>query len=69
MISKSPNTEVKKILVNKKLFSIYKKDHLEIDDVLQVLNEETLPIDIHLNNNQIFIRDLTNYIIDNDITI
>ena len=57
-------TESQKIEVNKLLFSRYKQDHFEIDTALEILDVETLPVEIPLNNNQIFIRDLTNFIVD-----
>lgn len=61
--------ESKKIEINKQLFSIYNSDHFEINSVLKILNEETLPVDISLNNNQVFIRDLTNFIVKNNIEL
>lgn len=66
-MSKIDTTELKKIETNKLLFSINKADHFEIDTVLEILNVETLPIDIPLNNNQIFIRDLTKFIVENNL--
>ncbi len=59
--------ELKKININKKLFSIKKSDHFEIKEVLLILNVVTLPVAIPLNNNLIFIRDLSKYIVDNDL--
>jgi len=63
------NVELKKIEINKKLFSIYKTDHFEIKTVLEILDTDTLPIDIPLNNNQIFIRDLTRYVVENKVKL
>ena len=60
-------TELQKIEVNKLLFARYKQDHFEIDTALEILDVATLPVEIPLNNNQIFIRDLTNYIVDNKL--
>lgn len=59
--------ELKKIVINKQLFALNKTDHFEIDTVLDILDMDTLPIEIPLNNNQIFIRDLSKYIVDNDL--
>jgi len=61
------NKELNKITLNRMLFSESMKDHFEIDEVLELLDVETLPINIPINNNQIFIRDLTNYFIDNNL--
>ena len=61
------NIELEKITLNRMLYSIGKKDHFEIDEVLSILEVDTLPIDIPLNNNQIFIRDLTKYMVDNHL--
>jgi hypothetical protein len=58
------NTELQKIELNKLLFSRYKQDHFEIDTTLEILDVETLPVEIPMNNNQIFIRDLTKFIVD-----
>lgn len=63
------NIELRKIQVNKNIFSMYKCDHFEIDTVLEILNKETLPVDIPLNNNQIFIRDLSKYIVENNMQL
>lgn len=59
--------ELEKISLNRILYSTNKKDHFEIDEVLQILNVETLPVEIPLNNNVVFIRDLTNYMVYNDL--
>ena len=59
--------ELNKAKINKLLLSINRSDHFEIDKVLEILNVSTLPIEIQLNNNQIFIRDLTKYIVDNNL--
>jgi len=69
MIEYTDKKELKKIEVNKHLFSIYKMDHFEIDTVIKILNVNTLPIDIPLNNNQIFIRDLSKFIVENNIKL
>ena len=57
-------TELQKIEVNKLLFSRYKMDHFDIETVLEIIGTDTLPVEIPLNNNQIFIRDLSMYIAD-----
>ncbi len=57
-------TELQKIEVNKLLFSRYKMDHFDIETVLEIIGTDTLPVEIPLNNNQIFIRDLSKYIAD-----
>ena len=57
-------TELQKIEVNKLLFSRYKMDHFDIETVLEIIGVDTLPVEIPLNNNQIFIRDLSKYIVD-----
>lgn len=57
-------TELQKIEVNKLLFSRYKMDHFDIETVLEIIGTDTLPVEIPLNNNQIFIRDLSKYIVD-----
>jgi len=60
--------ELRKIEMNRKLFSIKKTDHFEISDVLDFLDKETLPRDIPItSNNSVFIRDLTNYLINNNL--
>jgi len=61
------NIEIEKIQYNKLIFSIYKKDYLEIDEVLNFLSLETIPNDIQISNNKIFIRDITNYMIKNNL--
>lgn len=61
------NIEFKKIRINKEIFSIYNCDYFEIETVLKILNMNTLPIGIPINNNQIFIRDLTQFIVDNKL--
>ena len=62
-------TELKKSWTNKKLFALFKDDHFEIETVLKILDVETLPTSIQLNNNMVFLRDLTNYIVTNNITL
>lgn len=57
-------TELQKIEVNKLLFSRYKMDHFDIETVLEIIGTDTLPVEIPINNNQIFIRDLSKYIVD-----
>lgn len=59
--------ELQKIEVNKLLFSRFKHDHFDIDTVIDILGVDTLPFDIPVNNNQVFIRDLTKYIVDNQL--
>jgi|SaaInlStandDraft_4_1057021.scaffolds.fasta_scaffold73938_2 hypothetical protein len=59
--------ELKKIKINKKLYSSYKTDFFELSSVLKILNEITIPVDIPINNNQIFIRDLTAYMVSNEL--
>jgi hypothetical protein len=59
--------ELDKITLNRMLYSICKKDHFEIDEVLEILNVNTLPIEIPLNNNQIFIRDLSKFMVENGL--
>ncbi len=60
--------EVDKINMNRVLFAIHKNDHFEIEDVLSILDVETLPISIPMNvNNTIFIRDLSNFMVSNDL--
>lgn len=61
------NLELNKVRINQKLFSINRKDHFEIYEVLNILNVDTLPIEIPLNNNQVFIRDLSKYIVENNL--
>jgi hypothetical protein len=61
--------ELKKVNINKKLFSKYRSDYFEIDTVLEILNVVTLPIEIQMNNNQIFIRDISNYIVNKGLKI
>jgi len=68
-MSNIDTNEIKKININKKLFNKYNSDHFEIDTVLEILNMETLPVDIPMNNNQIFIRDLSNFIVSKSIKI
>jgi len=58
--------ELKKININKRLFAKYKTDYFEINTVLEILGVATLPIEIPLNNNQVFIRDIARYMVDND---
>lgn len=59
--------ELKKVEMNRLLFSLYKSDHFTIDKVLEILNVEKLPLDIPMNNNQIFIRDLSSFIVKNNL--
>ena len=60
--------EINKIDMNRKLFAIYKMDHFEIKDVLDILGAETVPVGIPMNvNNTIFIRDLSKYIITQNL--
>jgi len=60
--------EIDKINMNRTLFAIHKVDHFEIKDVLDLLGVETVPNNIPLNtNNTVFIRDLSNYIITNNL--
>ena len=61
------NVELEKITLNRLLYSIGRKDHFEIDEVLKILNTETLPIEIPVNNNLVFIRDITNYMVKNNL--
>ncbi len=61
------NLELNKVKINQKLFSINRKDHFEINKVLEILNTDTLPIDIPLNNNMVFIRDLSKYLVENNL--
>ncbi len=68
-MSNIDSKEIKKIRTNKKLFKKYNTDHFEIDTVLEILSVGTLPIDVPMNNNQIFIRDLSNYMVDKGIKV
>ena len=62
------NIEGDKIKTNKSLFAWNKqRDHFEIKDVLHILNLDTLPIEISLNNNLVFIRDLSSYIVNHNL--
>lgn len=61
------NIELEKITLNKIIFSLFATDYLEISDAIEVLGVETLPIDISMNNNKVFIRDLTKYMVLNDL--
>ncbi len=64
---KIDNLELMKIKINKELFSINHTDHFDIEKVLLILDVDTLPVEIPLNNNQVFIRDLSKYIVDNNL--
>jgi hypothetical protein len=64
---KIDNKELNKITLNRMLYASNKKDYFEIDEVLEILDVQTLPIEIPINNNQVFIRDLSNYMVDNDL--
>ena len=59
--------ELDKITLNRMLYATNKRDYFEIEEVLAMLDMETLPIDIPINNNQIFIRDLSKYMVDNSL--
>jgi hypothetical protein len=59
--------EVKKIEMNKLLFSFGKKDKFEINEVLEILNVSTIPNEIKIDNNQIFIRNLSNYLVKHNL--
>jgi len=60
--------EIDKINMNRTLFAIHKADHFEIRDVLKILDVETIPNSIPINsNNTVFIRDLSNYIVSNNL--
>lgn len=61
--------ELKKVLTNKKIFSIFKDSHIDIENVLKLLDANTLPTEIPINNNVVFIRDLSNYVVNNDIEL
>ena len=56
--------ELQKIEINKLLFARFKTDHFDIEAAIEIIGVDTLPVDIPLNNNQIFIRDLTKYIVE-----
>jgi hypothetical protein len=60
-------TEYQKVYVNKLLFSKHKQDNFDISTVLDILDLETLPLEIPINNNMVFIRDLTKYIVKNKL--
>jgi len=53
--------ELEKISLNKFIFAIFKTDQLSIEDTLQILNLDTLPLEVQTNNNTVFIRDLSRY--------
>ena len=59
--------EIKKIDMNRLLFNYFRSDYFDISTVNELLNTETLPIEIKTNNNKVFIRDLTNYLIKYDL--
>jgi hypothetical protein len=59
--------ELEKITLNRMLYATNKRDYFEIEEVLEMLDMETLPIDIPINNNQVFIRDLTKYMVNNSL--
>jgi len=62
------NFEIEKITMNKLLFKVYKQSYFEIRTVLDILNVDNLPLDIQIdNNNLIFIRDLSNYLVTNGL--
>lgn len=63
----SEELEFEKISLNKTIFSIFKTDYLEILNVLELLGEDTLPLDIPTNNNKVFIRDLSKYMAINHL--
>lgn len=66
-IDKVKLMELKKVEMNRLLFSISKSDHFTIDKALEILNLDKIPVDIPMNNNMIFIRDLTMFIVKNDL--
>ena len=59
--------ELEKISLNKIIFSIFSTDYLEITDVIQILGAETLPLEITVHDNKIFIRDLSRYMVINNL--
>lgn len=61
--------ELRKIASNRLIYAKYKRDYFEIADVLEMLNVITLPVDMPINNNMVFIRDITHHIVYNDGTI
>jgi len=60
-------SELKKIATNRLLFGAYKCDYFAIETVLKILNVATLPVAIPISNNQVFIRDLSKYIAENNL--
>lgn len=69
MMNSIDQNELKKIETNKFLFSLFKCDHFDISTVLKILDVDTLPIDIPTNNNQVFIRDISNFIVRNNLDL
>jgi hypothetical protein len=59
--------ELEKITLNKFIFAIFKTDQLSIEETLQILNLDKLPLEIQINNNTVFIRDLTRYMVINKL--
>ena len=59
--------ETNKVKTNKLLFSFYRCDYFDIETAIDILGLETLPVEIPINNNQVFIRDLTNYIVTTNL--
>ena len=59
--------ELEKISLNKYIFAIFKTDQLSIEDTLRVLNLDTLPLEIQPNNNTVFIRDLSRFMVSNKL--
>ena len=59
--------ELEKISLNKFIFALFKTDQLSIEDTLKILNLDTLPLDVKTNNNTVFIRDLSRYMVLNKL--
>ena len=59
--------ELEKISLNKIIFSIFSTDYLEITDANKILGTETLPLEITISNNKVFIRDLSRYMALNNL--
>ena len=62
--------EIKKKSMNSKLFDKFEhKTHFDIEEALDILGMDTLPIEIKIKNNLVFIRDLAKYMVDNGLKI
>jgi hypothetical protein len=57
----------KTLKITRLIFKYYQKDYFNISEVLNLLKLKKLPPEIPIKNNKIFIKDISKYIIENNI--